>query len=102
MPRFVTRRPNHHHHSISKKSDSLIARLAIVPPRVLHRYRRTGKTIAASTKSRPLSLRAAWRFAGSNVIFTSLNVPPFNAWRQLTRLIYHVFKLMLETGIHMV
>jgi len=43
MPRFVTRRPNHHHHSISKKSDSLIARLAIVPPRVLHRYRRTGK-----------------------------------------------------------
>ena len=43
MPRLATRRPNHHHHSISKKSDGLIARLAIVPPRVLHRNGRAGK-----------------------------------------------------------
>ena len=43
MPGFVTRRPNNHHHSISKKSDRLEARLAIIPPRVLYGNRRTGK-----------------------------------------------------------
>ena len=88
MPGFVTRRPNDHHHSISKKSDGLIARLAIVPPRVLHRNRRTGKNhrcidkIQTPLAESSLTLRLAWR--------------------QLTPLIYHVFKLMLETGIYTV
>jgi hypothetical protein len=37
MPRFVTRRPNNHHHSISKKSNCLETHPAIIPPRVLTR-----------------------------------------------------------------
>ena len=63
MPRFVSRRPNHHHHSISKKSDGLIARLAILPPRVLHRNGRAGKNdrcigkVQAPFAKRSLALR---------------------------------------------
>src|ERR1700730_9813884 len=49
MPGFLTRRPDHHHHSIGKKSDGLEARLAIVLPRVLHgngRARKDGRCIS--------------------------------------------------------
>ena len=43
MPGFIARRPNNHHHSISKKSDRLEACLAIIPPDVLYGNRRASK-----------------------------------------------------------
>jgi hypothetical protein len=58
MPRFVTRRPNNHHHSTSQKSDCLETHLAVIPPRVLDDIVGPAKTIDASMKSKPLSPRA--------------------------------------------
>jgi hypothetical protein len=52
MPGIAARRPNNHHHSISKKSNRLEASLAMVPPRVLHGDE-PAKTIAASAKFKP-------------------------------------------------
>jgi hypothetical protein len=43
MPGIIARRPNNHHHSISKKADGLKPRLAIIPAHILYRNRRTGK-----------------------------------------------------------
>jgi hypothetical protein len=43
MPGFVTRRPDNHHNSISKKSDRLEACLAIIPSRVLYGNGRASK-----------------------------------------------------------
>jgi hypothetical protein len=74
--------PNDHHHSIGKKSDRLQAGLAIISSCVLYVIVGPANTIDASAKFKPLSRRAAERFAGSNVIFTLLNVPPFNYSRQ--------------------
>jgi len=85
MPGIAARRPNNHHHSISKKSDRLEAGFAIVPPCVLHRDRRAGKNDRGIGKIQTSLAEAAWRFAGSNVIFSQLNVPPFNCSRQAFR-----------------
>jgi hypothetical protein len=43
MPRVFAGRPDNHHHSISKKSDRLEARLTIIPACILHSDCRTGK-----------------------------------------------------------
>jgi hypothetical protein len=59
MPGFVTRRPNNHHHSIRKKTDRLEAGLAIIPSRVRAVMVGPAKTIDASAKFKPLSMRAA-------------------------------------------
>ena len=40
MPRFISRSPDDHHHSLAKESDSLEAKLAIVSAPVLHGERK--------------------------------------------------------------
>jgi hypothetical protein len=70
MPRFSSRRPDDHHHSLGEKSDGLKTRFAVVLACVLHCKVNPAKTMAASVKSNPRALSAAWRFVGSKVIST--------------------------------
>lgn len=78
MPRFITRRPNNHHHSISKKSDRLETGLAIFPPRVLCGYRRTSKDDRCIGKVQTSFAESSLTFCRIKRDLQLLNVPPFN------------------------
>jgi hypothetical protein len=83
VSRFVARRPNKHHHSTVKKTDGLEAFFTVIAPGILYGNRWTSKDDRCIGKIQTLSRRTARCFAGSKVIFTPLNVPPINRYRQL-------------------
>jgi hypothetical protein len=79
MPGFVTRRPNNHHHSVTKKSDRLEACFTVVAPCVLYGNRWTRKDDQCIGKIQTPFAESCLTFCRSNVIFTPINVPPFNS-----------------------